>query len=380
VSPADVERRYASVREALARDGLDAVIVSGSEYSGFEGAVRYLSGFLIVHRYAYVLLPAEGESSIVFPSEARYVGEHGTTWVDEQVFVEAPGAWLRDRARERGWHRVGVYGLDYVMTVRDYRALADDGLELVPYDVEFDLARAVKSDEELSSVRESVRINTEGFRIFLDDFAVGRSEAELLAPCEQYFVEQGCGRMTMDMVLVGENGEAEPEFRIASPERPIREGDLVLPSLEIAGPGGHWVEVSRAIAAGGEAPGPEARRMLEAYEEYFEAARSALRPGASAHDVHRAVSKGFADRDYALGHVTGHSIGMTMIEFPKIGEGVETELAANMVFSMHPHAISADGHACLYMQDTWLVTPDGGEPLAGLPMRIFDGSQSPPRT
>jgi len=151
VSPADVERRYASVREALARDGLDAVIVSGSEYSGFEGAVRYLSGFLIVHRYAYVLLPAEGESSIVFPSEARYVGEHGTTWVDEQVFVEAPGAWLRDRARERGWHRVGVYGLDYVMTVRDYRALADDGLELVPYDVEFDLARAVKSDEELIS-------------------------------------------------------------------------------------------------------------------------------------------------------------------------------------------------------------------------------------
>jgi len=380
VSPADVERRYASVREALARDGLDAVIVSGSEYSGFEGAVRYLSGFLIVHRYAYVLLPAEGESSIVFPSEARYVGEHGTTWVDEQVFVEAPGAWLRDRARERGWHRVGVYGLDYVMTVRDYRALADDGLELVPYDVEFDLARAVKSDEELSSVRDSVRINTEGFRIFLDDFAVGRSEAELLAPCEQYFVEQGCGRMTMDMVLVGENGEAEPEFRIASPERPIREGDLVLPSLEIAGPGGHWVEVSRAIAAGGEAPGPEARRMLEAYEEYYDAAQTALRPGATAHEVHRAVSKGFTDRGYELGHVTGHSIGMTMIEFPKIGEGVETELAANMVFSMHPHAISADGHACLYMQDTWLVTPDGGEPLAGLPMRIFDGSQSPPRT
>jgi hypothetical protein len=27
------------------------------------------------------------------------------------------------------------------------------------------------------------------------------------------------------------------------------------------------------------------------------------------------------------------------------------------------------------MQDTWLVTSDGGEPLAGLPMRIFDGSE-----
>jgi Xaa-Pro dipeptidase len=378
VSPAEVDRRYANVREALVRDGLDAVIVSGSEYSGFEGAVRYLSGFLIVHRYAYVLLPLEGDPSIVFPVEARYVGEHGTTWIDEQVFVDVPGAWLRDRARDRGWKRVGVFGLDYVMTVRDYQALADGELELVPYDVEFDLARAVKSDEELASVRDSVRINAEGFWIFLDAFAVGRSEAELLGPCEDYFVDEGCGRQTMDMVLVGENGEAEPEFRIASRDRRIREGDLVLPSLEIAGPGGHWVEVSRAIAAGGAAPGPEARRMLEAYEEYYEAARSALRPGASAHDVHRAVSKGFSDRGYELGHVTGHSIGMTMIEFPKIGEGVETELVPNMVFSMHPHAISADGHACLYMQDTWLVTENAGEPLAGLPMRIFDGAESRP--
>jgi Xaa-Pro aminopeptidase len=370
---ADVERRYRNVREALARNDLDAAVVAGSEYSGFEGAVTYLSGFVIVHRYAYVFLPLEGEPAIVFPSEARYVGEHGTTWIDEQVFVETPGAWLRERAQERSWKRLGVYGLDYVMPVRDYRALADGGPELVAFDVEFDHARAVKSDEELASVRDSVRINAEGFWLFLEEFAPGRTEAELLAPCERYFVEQGCGRLTMDMVLVGEDGAAEPEFRIASGERRVQPGDLVLPSLEIAGPGGHWVEVSRAIADG--EPRDDAKLMLEAYEEYYEAARSAMRPGASAHDVHRAVSRGFVERGFALGHVTGHSIGMTMIEFPKIGEGVETELAENMVFSMHPHAIAEDGRACLYMQDTWLVTAGGGEPLAGLPMRIFAGDE-----
>ncbi|HSK15525.1 MAG TPA: M24 family metallopeptidase, partial [Gaiellaceae bacterium] len=216
----------------------------------------------------------------------------------------------------------------------------------------------------------------EGFWIFLDGIEAGKTEAEVLAPCERYFVEQGCGRLTMDMVLVGnEAGAALPEFRIASAERRFSAGDLVLPSLEIAGPGGHWVEVSRAIAVQGE-PNDETKRMLEAYEEYEEAAKQAMRPGASAHDVHRAVSRGFAERGYTLGHVTGHSIGMTMIEHPKIGEGVETELAANMVFSMHPHAIADDGRSCLYMQDTWLVTADGGEALAGLPMRIFADSDA----
>ena len=42
-----------------------------------------------------------------------------------------------------------------------------------------------------------------------------------------------------------------------------------------------------------------------------------------------------------------------------------------MVFSLHPHAIAEDGRECLYMQDTWLVTETGGEPLAGLEMKIF---------
>src|SRR4051812_42845126 len=179
MTKAELERRHANIRAALERDGLDAALVSGSEYTGFEGAVTYLSGFLIVHRYAYVLLPREGEPAIVFPSEARYVGEHGTSLVEEQVFADRPGDWLADRLRGQ---RVGVYGLDYVMPVRDYGVL-EDACELVPWDVGFDLARAVKSQEELESVRESVRINTEGFWIFLEEFEPGRTEQELLAPC-----------------------------------------------------------------------------------------------------------------------------------------------------------------------------------------------------
>jgi Xaa-Pro aminopeptidase len=355
VGVSEAERRYALVRDAMGRDGLDAVVVSGSEYSGFEGAVTYLSGFTIVHRYAYVVVPLEGEPAIVFPSEARYVGEHGTTWIEEQVFVDRPGEWIADRLRGL---RVGVYGIDYVMTVRDFRAL-DGAVEVVPWDVEFDHARAVKSQAELESVRDSVRINTQGFHVFREGWAPGRSAAEVMAPAEEWFVAQGCGRLTMNMVLQG------PEFLLARDDLVL--GEFTLPSLEIAGPGGHWVEVSRALGT----PGDEERRMLEAYVEYFDAAKEAMRPGATAHDVHRAVAKGFTDRGWHLGHVTGHSIGMTMIEHPKIGEGVDTELAAGMVFSMHPHVIGADGRTCLYMQDTWLVTEQGGEPLAGLPMQIF---------
>ena len=84
-----------------AQDGLDAVVVAGSEYTGFEGAVRYLSGFRILHRYAYVVLPVEGEPSVVFPKEARWVGDHSEAWIEDKVFAEHPGQWIADRGFER---------------------------------------------------------------------------------------------------------------------------------------------------------------------------------------------------------------------------------------------------------------------------------------
>jgi Xaa-Pro aminopeptidase len=366
----ELDRRYANVRAAMADHDLDALVVSGSEYTGFEGAVTYLSGFQIVHRYAYVVVPGQGEPFVVFPSEARYVGEHGTAGI-EQVFHDRPGAHIAEHARATGWRRIGVYGLDYVMAVRDHQALA--GLDLVPFDVEFDLARSVKSQAELKSVRDSVRINERGFQIFLERYEPGKTAAEVMAAAEDWFVAEGCGRLTMNMVLTGTDAEtgsfARPEFKIARREEVL--GRFLLPSLEIAGPGMHWVEVSRAIAAPGAKLSGDTERMLDAYVEYFEAARAAMRPGVTCHELHRAVARGFTERGYHLGHVTGHSIGMTMIEFPKVGEGVETELRENMVLSMHPHAIAASGEDCLYMQETWLVTTRGGVPLSNLPMQVF---------
>jgi len=266
-----------------------------------------------------------------------------------------------------------VYGLDYVMTVRDYRALAEGTAELVPWDPGFDLARAVKSDEELELVRESFRINEDGFWAVLAAYEVGKTEAEVMGEAERVFAAAGTYRTTMDMVLTGAGGAAGPEFKFPDHARRIGHDDLLLYGLEIAGPGGHWVEFSRPICTG--LPSRETLSAMDAYLAYAEAAKRTRSDGSTAHDVHMAVSKPFLDRGFTLGHVTGHSIGMTMIEFPRVGEGTEVELRAGMVVSMHPHAITADERTCLYMQDTWLVTGDGGVPFSQVPLKVFNGTE-----
>src|SRR4029453_8421694 len=88
------------------------------------------------------------------------------------------------------------------MTVRDYQAL-QGAAELVAWDEQFDLARAVKSEAELESVRDSVRINADGFWAFLEAYEPGKPAAEALAAAERLFVERGCRRPTMNMVLAG---------------------------------------------------------------------------------------------------------------------------------------------------------------------------------
>src|SRR5207248_2839493 len=193
----------------MGREGIDAIIVCGNQYAGFEGAVFYTSGFEIVHRYVYVLLPLEGEPTLVFPREARWIGDKVKPWVKDQVWPDVPGQWLRDRITDRKWKRVGVYGMNFVMAVRDYRELAQASYELVPFDVQFDLARAVKSDEELIEVRDAMDIIVDGFWKLVAAYEPGKTEAEIMAPAVERFFARGAGPRMMNIMLSGAHGAAE---------------------------------------------------------------------------------------------------------------------------------------------------------------------------
>src|SRR5260370_9862285 len=108
----------------MQRENLDALIVWGNEDACFEGAVFYVSGFEIVHRYVYVLIPLEGEPTLVFPREARWIGDKAKPWVKDQVWPDVPGQWLADRVSEKKWKRVGVYGMNFGIAVSAYPQLS----------------------------------------------------------------------------------------------------------------------------------------------------------------------------------------------------------------------------------------------------------------
>jgi Xaa-Pro aminopeptidase len=373
-SATEIARRYRNTRAAMAKLGLDAAIISGSAYTGFEGSVRYMCGFHILHRYAYVLVPMEGEPVAVFPKEATWVGDHSQTFIEQKTIPPHCGEWMAEHCKSRGWKRVGVYGLEYVMPVRDYQALAKAGLDIVDFDVAFDHSRARKSEEEIASIRHSMEVNKAGVLAVIQAYQAGKTEAELMGVAERTFATLGTARCTMDMVLTGPNGSILPQMVFSKPDRRVQDTDGLLYGLEVAGCGGHWVEFSRLLAPNGLSA--ETQRLLDAYGEFHELVKTHLKAGASAEEVHQKCSKPFQGKGWRLGHVSGHSIGMTMIEYPRIGEGSDFELPENMVCSMHPHVMTEDRKACLYMQETFRVGRDGGEPLSGVPVRVYRGGEA----
>jgi len=357
----------------MAREGLDALIVCGNQYAGFEGAVFYTSGFEIVHRYVYVLIPLEGEPSLVFPREARWICDKAKPWVKDQVWPDIPGQWLRDRITEKKWKRVGVYGMNFVMAVRDYREFAQGSFELVPFDTQFDMARAVKSEEELIEVRDAMDIIVDGFWALVAAYQPGKTEAEIMAPAVERFFARGAGPRMMNIVLSGSHGEAEAHFKVPG-NRAVAADDLMLYSLEITGTGGYWVEFSRPLLRG--KPSPRTQQMADAYPAALEAARKLMRAGELASNVHRAVADAFAKHGFALGHLSGHSIGTTMLEYPAIGAKSEVPLEENMIFSLHPQVVDQDGKVCLYTQDTYRVGKTEGECLADVQWKFYTGDEA----
>jgi Xaa-Pro aminopeptidase len=372
-SQAEIDRRYNNVRAAMAEHGLDALIVSGSEYSGFEGAIRYMAGFLILHRYAYVVIPADGDPIAVFPREATWVGDHSATFLERRELPPHCGQWMADHLLEIGARKVGIYGYEYIINVRDFSALAAKDFELINFDIPFDYARAQKSDEEIASVRHSMDINKQGVIEVIRAYEPGKTEAELMGVAENVFSSAGCARNTMDMVQMGPNGSLLPQMVFPS-NRPVEPSDGMMYGLEISGEGGHWVEYSRPLMP--EGMDAITADMMAAHQEFHALAIEHMKAGRTAEEVHKICMKPFVDRGLRSGHVCGHSIGMTMIEYPRIGEGAEFVLPENMVCSMHPHVMNDERTHSLYFQETYRVTPEGGEPLSGTAITAYDGTET----
>jgi len=214
-------------------------------------------------------------------------------------------------------------------------------------------ARAVKDPDELVKIRASVRVADAGQQAMREHAAPGLSELGLWMHVAAAMERAAGGPIPWVSDLVSGPGmdrwEGPPGPRVMS------EGELVLADLSPRRDG-YWADSCSTIAVA--EPTPTARAIHRRILDRLERAIAAVRPGVVAGDLDALVREGL---NYP--HHSGHGIGASFHEEPRIVPAWPTVLEPGMVLALEP-GWYGEGEG-VRLEWIVLVTGDGCEVLSG---------------
>ena len=255
--------------------------------------------------------------------------------------------------------------------------------------------RAVKSPAEIALMTESGRLHQK----LLDEVVPtllheGMTEVELTGRMQLAMHElgyQGITRFGMFQTEIGigqlgfgENSLLRTSFDgpggmkgmspavplIGSRERKLAKGDLVFVDVAFGVEGYHTDRTQ--VYRFGEEPTAEMVRLHTLCRDIEREAAASLRPGVRPSDIYKAARArvspelepnfmGFAGQTVRF---LGHGVGLQIDEYPVLTTGFDEPLQAGMTIALEPK-IGMAGIGMVGVEDTYVVTPDGGRCLTG---------------
>ncbi len=367
--------------QALSRAGL-----SGALFTDYYN-VSYLTGYTMFLENGPSPFTRGAATVLMLPNEVHLVAEgpadeaqranwSGTatgypgysavgaiTGVSE--FVNATLAMLRQRLPASG--RFGLEPAHLPAAI--YRPLTE-GTSRTWVDLSPQLmlqVRAVKSDEELARIGAACRLAEVGQLAVRDLVASpGLTELEVYNGAKQRIELAAGQRVALQNALHGGPRSAYPVPGMPTTDV-LREGDLIISDM-VPYFGGYWADSCSTFAVG-RVVTDEARQMhaisRNAFERGFEAARPGITGGALAEIVLGEVQRAGFDYD----HHTGHGVGVSNHEEPRITPGSETVLEPGMVVLLEPGVYKPGVGGCR-QERMFRITDDGAELMTHNPLEL----------
>jgi Xaa-Pro aminopeptidase len=304
-------------------------------------------------------------------AEVRLATAHAFQFVAEHA-IPVSHQWageireLVDSLMGPGSQRLAVDRLD----LEGVDALRAQGFTLVEGQRLMELARAVKSAEEIACMRSSLAVADIGMQRMRDALRPGMTETELWA--ELHHANIALGGEWIETRLLSSGPRTNPWFQEAS-DRIIEAGDLVSFDTDMVGPYGYCSDVSRTFLCGN---GPATGRQKTLYAlalEQVEYNCELLRPGLSFRDyATRAwtIPAQFDQQNYGC---VAHGVGM-VDEWPGIGcdpndpafmDGV---FEPGMTVCVESYIGEVGGPEGVKLEQQLLITPSGHEVLSLFPL------------
>lgn len=264
-----------------------------------------------------------------------------------------------------GNRRIAIDHLSMMPT----EALREQQLSLHEGEGLAELARCVKSPEELALMRKSMEACEQGIREMRDILEPGITENALWAKLHEVNIRMG-GEW-IETRLLSSGPRTNPWFRECS-MRPIERGDMVSFDTDLVGPYGYCSDISRAWICGAK-PTDEQRRLYAKAHEQIEHNIAILGPGRSFHDVTMdawEIPEEYLSNRYAS---CMHGVGLAD-EYPSIkhradfaAKGYDGLFEPGMVICVESFIGVEGGREGVKLEEQVIITETGVERMSSYP-------------
>ncbi len=386
ISTAELERRWAAVRAAMAEHRIDALLMqSNNDWMG--GYVKYFTDVPATNGYPVtVVFPkdermtviAQGPMGVVreFPPQGDPVRRGTARFMGMPSYASCPytaeyDAQLAEQALEKySGATIGLLGRAAMsFALGDYLKRALARAKFVDASDMVDRIKAVKSPEELDRIRRTAALQDRAMEETFASVRPGMRELEVAAVAEhvghQYGSEQG-----LFLAGSGPVGTAAVFANRYQQNRVLREGDQFTILIENNGPGGFYTELGRTCVLG-----QASQEMKDEFAFVLEAQKFTLarmKPGAKCSEI-------FAEYNAFMRQnkrpeekrLHSHGQGYDMVERPLIRHDETMTIQKNMNMVCHPTYVTERTYS--WCCDNFLIGDSGvAEKLHKFPQKIVE--------
>lgn len=375
--------RQARVRAQMARYGVDALILSDPVNIRYATGTRNMQVFSQRNAPSRYLLLTQARSILFEFTGCLHLGQ-GYETVDEvrpSITASFVAAGPDIAERERRWaaemnslitELVGkgaALGLERLNAGTSI-ALRDLGLTIVDAQQPVEMARAIKSAEEIKCINASLRATEVAVGKLRDAIRPGLTENELWSVLHQSVIAQNGDYCETRLLSAGQR--TNPWFQETA-SHVIGENELIALDTDVVGCHGYYSDFSRTFHSGPGKPADGQKQLYKIAHEQVHHNMGILKPGMSFRDyAERAWNipeKYYANRYY----LSAHGCGMTG-EYPYLyhhgdfpDAGYDGAIEPGMTICVESYIGEENGREGVKLEQQVLITETGIELLSRFP-------------
>ncbi len=369
-SDAEYNRRYSAIREAMAKDNLDAILISGARGSS---EVTYLANYL-PQSPCWLLFPRAGDTTVfVHFFNHQPCAKAQSIVEDLRWYGPTPLPTLVEEIKKRRMSTskiglVSMRAMAYGHVTELQRQLPE--AEFVEFGPQFGRIRRVRSEEELVYLRKSGYLTDLACEALENNLRPGLTEQDVLAIVYNAYLKNGGDP---GIHFIATTNMDNPDRFVPWQRQTFRvleKGSVVITELTVSY-WGYSTQIHRPFAIGKE-PTPTYRKLFNAAYECYESVRKICKPGTTSEQIVAATSAieahGFTSYDSVFHGEAGKSpeLGTSSAAHPL----EKWTLEENMIHVIQPNPITKDFKAGLQLGAAVVVKPNGGEALHNYPFKF----------